>query len=242
MTPRTLTADSPEIESVHTTLADEHEDLLRGVERRAAAVDALVAARTWPHGEIGTLTRFLRTTLLRQVADEEHLLYPHDATAAPFAELGAAHARLVELTQLLEDVRERRRPLAQLRELVDELLTTMRRHLAEEEAVLAALAAADLDVPAAATLSERHQHWAADLDDGPLVISLDDLPAALARRLCIERVLRLEPGRQAVVHSRDGAQLREVSDWLHAFDAVRFGLAIASDPRHGTRLEVSCRD
>lgn len=240
-TARIPTTSAPEFESTHGTLADEHEDLLRGVERRASAVGALIAARTWPHGEIATLTRFLRATLLRQVADEEHLLYPHDATAAPFAELSAAHVRLFELTQLLEDVREQRCPLAQLRQLVDELVTTLRRHLTEEEAVLAALAATDLDVPAAATLSAQRRHWPADVEDGPVVISLDSLPTAMASRLCIERVLRLEPGERAVVYSRDRMQLQDVRAWLHEFDAARFGLATASDSRRGTRLEVSCR-
>lgn len=228
----------------HTTatLAEEHATLLRGVQCRAAAVDALIGAHAWPHSELATLTGFLRTALLRQVSDEEHLLYPHDATAAPFAELSSAHAQLYELTERLEGLRQRPAPLRQLRELLDELLSTLRKHLTEEEAVLATLAATGLDVPATATLSELRKRWPSDRDDGPLVIQFDALPTAIATRLCIERVLRLRPGEQAVIFSDDQAQLHDVRAWLHEFDPARFALAMATDCHGRTRLEVSCRD
>ena len=232
----------PEVECTGTTLADEHEDLLTGVQRRVDAVVAVIDARSWPHSELATLTGFLRATLLRQVSDEEHLLYPHNATAAPFAELGAAHARLYELTHQLEEIRERGCPLPQLRALVDELLATLRRHLAEEEAVLTALAGTDLDIPSAATLSDQHQHWPACADDGPLVIQFDALPTRMASRICLERLLRLRPGDQAVIYSRDRTNLHDVCAWLHEFDAARFGFAISTDRHGSTRLEVSCRD
>lgn len=242
MTTTAPTTHAPEIESANLTLGDEHEALLDGVERRVAAVQALIAARTWPHGELATLTVFLRAALLRQVADEEHLLYPHDATAEPFAELSEAHTQLYQLTHQLEEVRERHCPLPRLRELLDDLLTTLRRHLTEEEAVLAALADIDLDIPSAATLSEQHQHWPANLDPGPLVIQYDALPTAMAAQLCVERLLRLRPGEQAVIFSRDRTQLHDVCAWLHEFDAARFAVASATDRLGGSRLDVACRD
>lgn len=231
-----------EHESTGVTLADEHEDLLCGVQRRASAVRALIDARAWPHSELATLTGFLRATLLRQLSDEEHLLYPHDATAAPFAELSAAHAQLYDLTYQLEQAREQHWPLARVRELVDELLSRLRTHLAAEEAVLAALGHTELEVPAAATLGEQHEHWAADADAGPLVILFDDLPTAVATQLCVERLLRLRPGEQAVVYSRDRTRLYDVRAWLQAFDAARFAVTTASDRHWHTRLDVRCRD
>ena len=45
-------------------LADDHALPLRGVQRRAASVLALAAARTWPYAELDTLTGFLRTGVL----------------------------------------------------------------------------------------------------------------------------------------------------------------------------------
>lgn len=237
----TVTRDSGRLDH-SATLVEEHDDVWRGVQNRASAVNALVATRVWPHSELATLTGYLRATLLRQASDEERLLYPNDATAGPFADLSAAHARLHELTQELEEIRERRAPLPRLRQLVEELLSTLRRHLAEERAVLAALSVTDAEVPAAAALVERHQRWSAAPDEGPLVIEFDALPAAVATQLCVERILRLQPGERAVVHARDRAQVHDLRAWLHSFDPERFALATATERDGGTRLDVSCRD
>jgi hypothetical protein len=84
--------------------AGEHALLLRDLGRRTAAVLALAHARTWPAEELHALTRFLRTAVLRQVSDEERLLYPGDNTAAPFAELSTDHLRLHLLTDLHDQV------------------------------------------------------------------------------------------------------------------------------------------
>ena len=69
-------------------LADDHALLLRGVQRRAASVLALAAARTWPYAELDTLTGFLRTAVLPHATDEEDRLYP-DGVSARFAQLSA---------------------------------------------------------------------------------------------------------------------------------------------------------
>jgi len=239
---RTRPAEVVDAPRAPITLDEEHAALLRGVRRRADAVIALLAARTWPHSELATLTGFLRTVLLRQVSDEESLLFPHDATAAPFAELSAAHVRIYELTEALDHAYEHPCPMAQLRRLVEELLTTLRRHLAEERELLMTLAATDLEVPAAATVSQTHRHWPAVPDDGPVVINLETLPTALASQLCLERVLRLHPGEQAVIHSRDRLQLNDVRSWLHEFDAVRFTMTTTSEPHGEMSLDVAVRD
>ena len=64
-------------------LADDHALLLRGVQRRAASVLALAAARTWPYAELDTLTGFLRTAVLPHATEAEDRLYPN-GVAAPF--------------------------------------------------------------------------------------------------------------------------------------------------------------
>src|SRR5215475_14133154 len=69
-------------------LAGEHALLLRDLRRRVDPVLALIAAQVWPHAELRTLIRFVRTDVLRQTTDEEVLLYPNGA-APPFAELSA---------------------------------------------------------------------------------------------------------------------------------------------------------
>src|SRR5437867_3082136 len=62
-------------------LADDHALLLRGVQRRAASVVALAAARAWPYAELDTLTGFLRTAVLPHAIDapEEPVLILIDA-------------------------------------------------------------------------------------------------------------------------------------------------------------------
>ncbi len=179
--------------------------------------------------------------LLRQLSDEESLLFPHDATAAPFIELSNAHARLYVLAQRLEEMSERCYPLHQLRVIVDDLVATLRSHLAEEEAVLAALPDAGGTVPSAAALNEAHRHWTAVQDDGPVVIPLDGLPTSLATHLCIERVLRLHPGERAVISSCNRAQLHDVRTWLHQFERSRFAFATTLSPDQGMRLDVARR-
>jgi hypothetical protein len=205
-----------------STLAGEHALLMRDVTRRAESVLALLDARAWPHAELGTLTAFLRSVVLRQVSDEEVLLFPHDATAAPFAELCAEHVRLHTLTAQLERVLADPCPPHELRALITDLLGTLHRHLLDEQAVLAALPDAPADVPSAAALAAGDRAWPA-VDDGPVLIPLDTLPAEQAMRLCIERLLRLAPGQSAEIRSADGRTVSDVCRWLHTFDAARYG-------------------
>lgn len=223
------------------TLAGEHAVLLREVSRRAAPVLALLDTRTWPHAELGTLIGILAGTVLRQVADEEALLFPHDATAPPFAELTADHVRLHTLTAHLKRAYLDPCPPPQLRYLISELLTTLRRHLTDEQAVLAALPEAPPPgVPSAAALAAGEQDWPV-VDGGPVVILLDALPAEQVTDLCIQRLLRLRQGQRAVIRSADAAKLGEICRWMHAFDSASFGVAHTGTGREHT-IEISRRE
>lgn len=224
---------------IDDTLAGEHARLMRDVERRAAPVLSLLNARVWPHAELGALTSFLRTTLLRQISDEEVHLLPHDASVPPFAGLGTDHIRLRKLTTQLQKAQTGPCSPTELRRLVDELLDTLRRHLADERQVLAAQRAADAEVPAVAWLAAANQAWLPD-DTSPVRIDLDALPAHQAGELCIERLLRLDPGQCAEVRARDKLLLQAVRRWLHDFDTARFGLdQVSAGQDH--LLRVTCR-
>src|SRR6478672_2491572 len=83
--------------SVARMLADDDVLLLRGVQRRAASVVALAAARTWPYAELDTLTGFLRTAVPPHATEEEDRLYPN-GVAAPFTQLRAELAHIAALT------------------------------------------------------------------------------------------------------------------------------------------------
>jgi hypothetical protein len=100
--------------------------------------------------------------VLRQASDEEVLLYPHDATAPPFAELSADHVRLHTLTTQLERLHAAPCSPRQLRTLIDDVLTTLQRHLLDEQAVLAALPELLGDVSSAAAISAGGRPWPGD--------------------------------------------------------------------------------
>jgi hypothetical protein len=205
------------------TLAGEHAMLLRDVERRAAPVLAVLDARTWPHAELGALITFLRATVLRQVSDEEALLFPNDSSAPPLAALSQDHVRLHSLTTRLDAAYAEPGSRNELRALVDDLLATLRRHMVDEHDVLAALPDASATVPSAADLAAGKRAWL-PRDVAPVMIRLDTLPEAVAARLCIERLLRLRPGEPADVRARTDRQLQAVGRWLGEFDAARYGL------------------
>ena len=235
---RTIHFAADNAPSAANTLAGEHALLMRDVTRRATPVLALLDAWVWPHAEIGTLIAFLRDPVLRQTSDEEALLYPHDVTASPFAELSADHARLHMLTDRLERVHAESCAAHDVRVLIGELLTTLQRHLAEEQAILAALPEAPAEVPSVAALAACERPWPSDA--GPVLIPLDKLPKDYATQWCIERLLRLSPGQTAEVRSRNDNKLTQVSHWFHTFDPDRYGLAYAATG-HEHSLEVTRR-
>lgn len=240
MRPASPTARATEaaVVDIHT-LSGEHAILMRDVERRTTPVLALLGTRTWPHAELGALTNFLRTTVLRQVSDEETQLYPHDASAPPFAELSADHVRLHTLTTRLEAAHVQPCSRTSLRALVDALLNLLREHLTNEQGVLAALAKTDIAVPSAADLVAARHGWVS-IDDVAVQIRMEALPEAQATNLCIERLLRLQPGQSAEVYAREGWRLRAVCRWLLDFDAARSGLEHTRiGPDHV--LRVACR-
>ena len=141
----------------------EDDALLRGVQRRAASVVALAAARTWPYAELDTLTGFLRAAVLPQVTNEEDRLYP-DGVAAPFAQLRAEHAHLDALTEQLEHVDAASCTVAELRRMVDDL----EHHMIKKHSALAAQLAAFDDMP---TLPDPDL----GLPEQPLLILIDAL-------------------------------------------------------------------
>lgn len=227
-----------DIEDAHT-LVGEHARLMRDVARRAAPVLALLDARVWPHAELGALTAFLRNTVLRQISDEEVHLFPNNASSPPFVSLGTDHVRLRSLIAQLAKAHAEPCSPGDLRNLVDELLDTLRRHLADEQQVLHALPTVDSEVPAVASLAAAKRPWFGN-DESPVRIDLDALPARHATELCIERLLRLRPGQTAELHANDELLLQAVRRWLHHFDPAHFGLAQVAFG-HGHKLRVTCR-
>jgi hypothetical protein len=182
-------------------LADDHALLLRGVQRRAASVVALAAARAWPYAELDTLTGFLRTAVLPHAIDAVDRLDP-DGVAAPFTQLRAEHAHIYALTEQLEHVDATTCTLPELRRLVDDL----EHHMIKEHAVLAAMLAL-YDVPCVA-----HPNPCAP--EQPLLILIDALREDHTVQL---RIQRLHPGQPAKIHASHDNGLKP----LHQRDGDR---------------------
>jgi len=163
-------------------LADEHALLLRGVQRRAASVLALTAARTWPYAELDTLTAFLRTAVLPHATDEEDRLFPN-GVAAPFTQLRAKHVHIYALTELLEHADATSCTLSELRRLVDGL----EHHMIEEQAVLAAQLATLEDAPCMPDPDAGAQECP---PNEPVLILIDALPEDHTVQMRIQRARR----------------------------------------------------
>jgi hypothetical protein len=175
-------------------LAEDDALLLRGVQRRAASVRALAAARTWPYAELETLTGFLRAAVLPQATNEEDRLHP-EGVAAPFTQLRAEHAHIDALTEQLEHVDAASCTLPELRRLVDDL----EHHMIKEHTALAALLAL-YDVPCV-------PHPNPGAPEQPLLILIDALREDHTVQL---RIQRLHPGRPAKIHASHDNGLRRV--------------------------------
>lgn len=243
MTPPRTVLNDPRLSVAHPltqppTLVDEHRVLLRAVHRRADAALALIDAHVWPVAEAETLARFLHGSVLRQASDEEVLLYPRGAPA-PLAELGDDHVRVHELTARLARADVRSITLAELRGLIDLLLAVLHRHVIAEEALLAALPGVD-DPPSTVSVACRAGSWVATTGEA-ICIDLGPEPSDDAVQMCIERLLRLQPGESADVRSGEELALAQVCRWLHRFDADGFGLERRGEDDADAALQVSRR-
>ena len=86
------------------TLAEEHVLLLCQVTARAREVLTVATGGRWPVAELASLVGYIRAEVMRQVSDEECLLFPASANPAA-AGLARGHARLRAGAELLEDLR-----------------------------------------------------------------------------------------------------------------------------------------
>ena len=183
--------------SVARMLADDDVLLLRGVQRRAASVVALAAARTWPYAELDTLTGFLRTAVLPHAIDAADRLYSN-GVGALLTQLRAEHAHIDALTGQLEHADATTCTLPDLRRLVDGL----EHHMIKEHAVLAALPAT-LEAPSCVAGPDPDP----DAPEEPVLILIDALREDHTVPM---RVQRLRPGQPAEIHATRDNGLRRV--------------------------------
>lgn len=184
------------------TLAQEHGALLSEVGRRAHAVIDAADAGRWPEQDLQELLNYLRLEVLRQVVDEEWLLFRAAHQAAE--QLSALRREHLELRLAIdglariaaEHATDTRITAAQLSAVTSDLLAQLQEHLGAEEALLNR---SSEPTPATTTLGGQPHEWY-ELTQGP-VIDLDELPGALGADAALERLLQLRPGEQVELRS-----------------------------------------
>jgi uncharacterized protein (DUF2249 family) len=218
-------------------LAGEHALLLRQVAVRAEALLAVAEAGRWPAVELEALTGYLRAEILRQAADEEILLFPACVPSAGLARLAGDHVRLRAGIEALERAAgDAGTSPAIIASATRELLRHLERHLAAEEAVLAA-ASGPGRVPAT-TLLGRPPHAWYPLTEGR-VIELDALPPDQAVEAAARRLMRLRGDEHVEIWSgRDPVPVWQRVDELAP---GRYGFIYLEDGPDRWRVRVTRR-
>jgi uncharacterized protein (DUF2249 family)/ElaB/YqjD/DUF883 family membrane-anchored ribosome-binding protein len=187
--------DDPQLLAVSapSTLTGEHALLLDEVTARAADLLAEADQDRWPQGELQYLLDYLHLEVLRQVVDEEWLLFRN------------AHNDSQKVSQLRQDHQELRRVIEglansaasagqqsphQLAATIRDLLTKLRTHIGAEEQALGA----DAESPSTSALGRTSHTWY-EFTDGP-IIDLDNLPGPQGVDAVLGRLLRLRVDEQ----------------------------------------------
>jgi uncharacterized protein (DUF2249 family) len=194
--PPTSTAPAP---PSATSLSDEHALLRREVTARAELVLREADEGRWPATELTALVDYLHLEVLRQIVDEEWLLFRNSRHAPDaLARLRGDHLELrlsIDTLTQAAAARDVLRP-AQLAVAVRDLLTQIDTHLVAEEKILGV---ADAAAPSVTSLGSQPHEWYA-LTEGP-VVDLDQLPGAPGADAALDRLLRLRPGERLELRS-----------------------------------------
>lgn len=195
-----------------STLRQEHALLTREISTRADAVLTVADKDRWPQQELHELVNYLQLEVLRQIVDEEWLLFrnahrPPDELATLRAEhlqLRSSIETLTEAAQGAGDITAR-----QVAVTTRDLLTQLERHLGTEERLLTA---AGSGAPAATGISGQPHEWYG-ITAGP-IIDLDALPGPQGADAALSRLLQLDRGETVEVRcSRDPSPLwRRLTD------------------------------
>ena len=194
------------------TLTEEHLLLLWQVTTRAEELLTATAHGRWPAAELTALAGYAQAEVLRQMSDEEALLFAAVA-AQKAARLARDHVRLRSAAELLARAATGEQPMApaQLATVVRDFVAQFERHLRKEEDLLAS-GRAPQGVPGTVNLGSHPHEWY-PLTEGP-VVDLDMLPPGQAVAAAVDRLLRMRRGEQVELQSGTdlGPVWREISE------------------------------
>lgn len=220
------------------TLAEEHVLLLWQVTASADKLLAVAEHGRWPGTELTALAGYARAEVLRQVSDEEVLLFPA-APAQTAAGLARDHVRLRAAAELLTRAASGEQPMApdQLATTVRDFVTQLGRHLRSEEDLLAS-GRVPRDVPGTVTLGGHPHEWYL-LAEGS-VANLDALPPGEAVAAAVDRLLRMRRGEQ--VELLASTDLDPVWREISALSPDGYQFAVLEDGPARWRMHVTRRE
>ena len=194
-------------------------DGILGTHKVTASAEKLLSATEhgrWPGAELAALAGYAQAEVLRQVSDEEALLFPA-VPAQTVAWLARDHVRLRAAAELLARAAAGEQPMspAQLAAAVRDFVVQLERHLRHEEDLLASGRAphhVPHHVPGTVHLGGHPHEWY-PLTEGP-VVDLDALPPDQAVAAAVDRLLRMRRGEQVELQSGTGLDpvWREISE------------------------------
>jgi uncharacterized protein (DUF2249 family) len=229
--PAGLTAEPP------LTLAEEHMLLLWQITESAEKLLTTTERGRWPGAELAALAGYAQAEVLRQVSDEEALLFPA-VPAQTAAGLARDHVRLRAAAELLSRAAagEQAMSPAQVATAVRDFVVQLERHLLTEDDLLASDRAPQ-DVPGTVNLGGRPHEWY-PLTEGP-VVDLDALPADQAAAAAVDRLLRMRRGEQVELQS--GAGLDPVWREISKLSPGGYRFTILQDGPVRWRMQVTRR-
>jgi uncharacterized protein (DUF2249 family) len=219
------------------TLAEEHALLLWQVSESADKLLTATEHGRWPGAELAALAGYAHAEVLRQMSDEEALLFP-DVPFRTAADLARDHVRLRAAAELLMRAAAREQPLspAQLASAVRDFVALLERHLHTEDDLLAAARGPE-DVPGTVRLGGHPHEWYS-LTEGA-VADLDALPPDQTVAAAVDRLLRMRRGER--VELRSSADLDLVWREITRLTPTGYRFTVLQDGPPRWRMEVTRR-
>jgi uncharacterized protein (DUF2249 family)/hemerythrin-like domain-containing protein len=218
------------------SLQAEHAVLLREVRRRAESVISMADEGRWPERELRELLNYLHLEILRQVVEEEWLLFRLIRHASD--ELARMRREHLELRLAIEELDQaaatagdpRGLSPLQLSAITRDLLTQLEAHFAAEDE----LAISGRAAPATTSLGAQPHEWYR-VTAGP-VIDLDQLLGPHGAEAAMDRLRRLETSEQ--VEIRSSSDPGPLCHRLTAVDPGGYGITYLERGPDRWRVEI----